>query len=136
MVDALRVKRDLKAEKVARELVTILDIPHVKPESIRVVRTNSDSRAYARVWGVNKILQVALGTGPTYVIELVEPKFGRLDCYQKILTLVHEIAHIPRTFSGYVRPHNEYFRRDLRKMKRALSKLSRDKFSEFCRELG
>lgn len=128
----MKVKRDTRAEEVVNKLVHLLDIQHIRPGSIRVVRSNSDSRAYARIWGVNKVLQTALGTGPVYVIELIEPKFGRLDCHQKVLTIVHELAHIPRTFSGYIRPHNEYFKRDLRKFKKNLRKLSQRELKELC----
>ncbi len=128
----MRVKRDARAEEVVNRLVHLLNVQHVRADSIRVVRSNSDSRAYARIWGVNKVLQVALGTGPVYVIELIDPKFSRLDCYQKVLTIVHELAHIPRTFSGYIRPHNVYFKRDLRKFKSSLRKLSQHELKELC----
>ncbi len=51
--------------------------------------------------------------GPTYVIELVNENFSRLPCVEAIETLIHELAHIPKTFSGALRTHNRYFRREL-----------------------
>jgi len=118
----LIVRRDERAEKAVKLIIRELGLTHVNPNAIRVVRSNSKSRAYARIWGVCKVLQVGLGIGPTYVIELVERNFNRLTCEEKVETIVHELAHVPKTFSGAVRPHNTYFRRDLRFFKRILKR--------------
>ncbi len=118
----MRVRRDKRAEKAVKLIIKELGLTYIKPDAIRVVRTNSKSRAYARIWGVCKVLQAGLGIGPTYVIELVERNFNYLTCREKIGTIVHELAHVPRTFSGAVRPHNTYFKRDLRTLNKVLGK--------------
>ena len=118
----MKVRRDKHAEKAIKLIVKELGITHIDSNAIRVVRSSSKSRAYARIWGVCKVLQVGLGIGPTYVVELVERNFNHLSCEEKVETIVHELAHVPKTFSGAVRPHNTYFRRDLRALKRTLRK--------------
>ncbi len=118
----MKARRDERAEKAVELIIKELELSHIKPDAIRVVRTDSKSRAYARIWGVCKVLQAGLGVGPTYVIELVEGNFNKLTCKEKIETIVHELAHVPRTFSGAVRPHNTYFRRDLRILRKVLNR--------------
>jgi len=128
----VNVRRDAKAEKGLQLLVGFLNLSHIDPDKIRVVRTTSNSRAYARIWGVNRILQEALNPKAIYVIELVDDLFEKLNCEEKIATITHELAHIPRTFSGYLRPHNRYFKKDLLAMTRRLRKLPRLEKQVIC----
>jgi predicted metallopeptidase len=129
----LKAVRDSNTEKAIAELIKKLKIDHIDPSRIRVVKTNSESRAYARIWGVHKVIQAGLELKPHYVIEIVEPNFSKLECHDKVRVLIHELAHIPRTFSGYVRPHTKYFRSDLRKMLRRASKLLKsDDLKKIC----
>ena len=119
----MRVVRDLRSEEAVRILIKLLGLNHINPEEIRVVKSNSKSMAYARLWGLSKVLQVGLGIKPCYVIELIDRNFSKLDCSEKIRIVVHELMHIPKTFSGHVRPHNEVFKKELRKYLRVLRKL-------------
>lgn len=66
---------------------------------------NSTSRAYARIWGLSKIWQLALSEKPSYVIEVISEKFDHLRDKQKDEILLHELAHIPKNFSGSLLPH-------------------------------
>ncbi len=118
----MRVRRDKRAERAVKLIVKELGLTHIDLDSIRVVRSDSKSRAYARIWGVCKVLQAGLGIGPTYVIELIERNFSHLSCRERVETIIHELTHIPRTFSGAVRPHNTYFRRDLKMYNATLKK--------------
>jgi predicted metallopeptidase len=132
----MNVRRDKMAEDAVTALVTDLKIVHIDPSSLRVVRSDSEARVLARIWGVNRVLQAGLEIGPTYIIELVDPNFNKLDCNEKIKTVVHELTHIPSTFSGYVRPHNRWFHRDLRKYLNRLRKLPTSRLEEICSLLG
>lgn len=98
-------------EKAVRALASMSALPHLSKVPIYVVASNSRSRAYARIWGLPAPLQEALGVGPAYVVELLKP-FWRLSCKEKARVLAHELAHIPRTASGALRPHNASFKRD------------------------
>lgn len=98
-------------EGAVRALALMSGLPHLARIPIYVVASSSRSRAYARIWGLSAPLQEALGVGPVYVIELLKP-FWQLGCREKAEVLAHELAHIPRTASGALRPHNAFFKKD------------------------
>ena len=76
------------------------------PESISTLRSyNSKSRAYARIWGLSKVWQLALSQKPAYIIEVLSQHFDRLNQNEQDRVLLHEIAHIPKNFSGSLLPH-------------------------------
>ena len=96
-------------EEKVREIVRKLSLQHIDLKHVKCVRSyGSKSRATARIWGFPKIWQKALGLQPHYVIEVIHEKFDELDEEMKTKTLIHEILHIPKTFSGGLRPHR-YF---------------------------
>jgi len=65
----------------------------------------STSRAVARIWSLPRIWQRALGVDAHYIIEVVSHRFDKLSEKDKQKTLVHELMHIPKTFSGSLVPH-------------------------------
>ncbi len=128
----MRVERDLRCEEAVKELVRVLRMSYVDPSRVRVVWSDSNSRAVARIWGVNSVIRVGVGTDVKYVVELIKPLFNSLPCDERIKTLTHELTHIPHTFSGYVRPHNRWFRRDLRAYSRRLRMVREDLLHRLC----
>jgi predicted metallopeptidase len=89
-----------------RRIVGALGFSHVDPARIFCVRGyGSTSEAWARIWGLPALWQQVLGTGPAYVVEIIEPEFSRLAEDEQDRILIHELLHIPRTFSGAIRPH-------------------------------
>lgn len=81
-------------------------------ENLFFVRSHgSKSRAIARIWGLPKLWQKVLKLPPCYIIEVVSERFDKMDEKRKDDVLLHEIAHIPRNFSGSLVPH---FRRGKR----------------------
>jgi predicted metallopeptidase len=83
-----------------------LEFSHVDPARIFCVRGyGSTSEAWARIWGLPALWQQVLGIGPAYVVEIIEPEFSRLPEAEQDRILIHELLHIPRTFSGAIRPH-------------------------------
>lgn len=98
--EAQDVKRDL------REIVEILDLPHIQLSRIFCYRTEgSKARAYARTWAFPKIFQKALGVQPAYVIEVLSKYYDKLSEDEKKKVLIHELLHIPNNFSGALLPH-------------------------------
>jgi predicted metallopeptidase len=92
-------------ERLAR-IVDALEFSHVDPARIFCVRGyGSTSEAWARIWGLPSLWQQVLGIGPAYVVEIIEPEFSRLPEAEQDRILIHELLHIPRTFSGAIRPH-------------------------------
>lgn len=97
---ATDVKKDIK------EILSVLDMPHVKSSRIFCYRTTgSKSRSYARIWSFPKIFQDALELEPAYVIEVLSKHFDKLDGDSKKKVLIHELLHIPKNFSGALLPH-------------------------------
>lgn len=90
-------------------LVTQVDIDWVDLDNVHCVRSeNANTRAYARIWGLGRIWQQALNLKPAYVLEVISEKFDRLDQEEQDKILLHELAHIPRNFSGSLMPHTRH----------------------------
>jgi len=89
-----------------RKIVGALGFTHVDPSRIFCVRGyGSTSEAWARIWGLPTLWQQVLGIRPAYVVEIIEPEFSHLPRAEQDRVLIHELLHIPRTFSGAIRPH-------------------------------
>ncbi len=114
------------AAEIAR-LVDVLEFEHIDPDRVHCRRSRgSTANAYARIWELPSMWQDALGVPPQYVIEVLTEHFDPLDEVERIKILIHELLHIPRTFSGAVRNHrgsgeridgrtvNRYYRHYLR----------------------
>jgi predicted metallopeptidase len=71
----------------------------------------SKSRAIARIWGLSRVWQKALDVKSHYIIEVIHPRFDRLNDEDKEKTLLHEILHIPKKFSGGLVPHECFGKR-------------------------
>lgn len=87
-------------------LISTCEIAWVKSSKIHCFRSvNANTRAYARIWGLNRVWQKALRETPAYVIEVIAEKYDRLSDIEKDKVLLHELTHIPQNFSGALMPH-------------------------------
>ncbi len=87
-------------------IVRTLNLTWIHPERIFCFRSHaSKARAYARIWGLSQIWQQALETEPAYCLEVLSENFDKLSIDKKDEVLIHELVHIPETFSGSLRPH-------------------------------
>lgn len=101
---------DIKKKVV--HLVSETNLDSIKSSSIYCYRSkNAKTRAYARIWGLSRIWQLALGQKPSYIIEVISERFDRLSSDQKDKVLLHELAHIPKNFSGSLVPHIRHGKR-------------------------
>ena len=95
---------DVKA--IAEEILPCLNLPHVNSHRLIYMRSRgSKARAYARIWSMPRIWQEALEIKAYYVIEVLSEHFDKLDEEKKKKILIHELLHIPKTFSGALVPH-------------------------------
>lgn len=120
MEDIIRLRRKRNNKKIewnpAQDigervafLVEKINLTSVNLQALYFVRSiNAQTRAYARIWGLGRIWQEALSVPPSYVIEVISEKFDRLAEREKDKVLLHELAHIPKNFTGSLLPHTHH----------------------------
>ena len=93
-------------KEIIRDLVDTLEMNHIDVERIFCYRSfNTKTNAVARIWSLAKLWQKSLGVDAHYIIEVVSENFDHLDREEKEKTLLHELMHIPKNFSGSVLNH-------------------------------
>lgn len=101
-----------------KELIKKLNFAHIDAKRIICFRSHgSSARARARIWSFPRVWQQALNLPPHYVIEVLSKHFDHLGRDDQTRVLIHELLHIPKTFSGSLTPHRgRYHRIDGRKV--------------------
>ncbi|MCX7955653.1 MAG: putative metallopeptidase [Patescibacteria group bacterium] len=97
---APEIKRQIKF------LVKKLRFNHIKINNIHCIRSfDAKTRAIARIWGMSRLFKEVAGLEAHYIIEVNAKRFDKLPEREKIKTLIHELLHIPKTFSGALLSH-------------------------------
>ncbi len=98
-------------EKIKRAVET-LEMLHIKANQVVAFRSEgATARARARIYAMPRIWQEALGVAPHYCIEFLSQHFDHLDEDDQWRVIIHELMHIPKTFSGALVPHRGRGRR-------------------------
>ena len=93
-------------EKI-KKAVEVLKLVHIKAEQVIAFRsTGATARARARIYAMPRIWQDALGIKPHYCIEFLSQHFDHLNDDDQWRVIIHELMHIPKTFSGALVPHH------------------------------
>jgi len=93
-------------EEDARYIVERLGMEWIDLSRVGFVRSRgSRSGAVARIWGLPRAFQEAFGLEPLYVVEVISERYDRLTRRERLRVLIHELLHIPRSFSGGLRSH-------------------------------
>jgi len=93
-------------KRQVRVLIKSLNFDHIKPNQVRCIRSfDAKTRAYARIWGMSRLFKEVAGIEPNYIIEVISQHFDKLSERDKMKTLIHELMHIPKTFSGSLLSH-------------------------------
>lgn len=93
-------------------MVEVLGFAHVDQFRIICMRSKgSTANAYARIWNLPRIWQKALGVKTYYIIEVISEHFDPLGGVEQDKVLIHELMHIPKTFSGALLPHRFFGKR-------------------------
>ena len=99
-------REDKKLRQRLKKTIKEAGVNWVKTSRVFTYRSqNAKTRAYARIWGLSRIWQKALKEDPAYILEVISEKFDRLSNHEKSKVLLHEVAHIPKNFSGALVPH-------------------------------
>jgi predicted metallopeptidase len=107
---ALKYMEALDVKMLADEITGCLDLFHVVPQFVYCYRSkgSKSKRTIARIHGLGKLWQEALRRPPSYVIEVISERYDKLSEADKEKTLIHELLHIPKGFSGGFRSHKGY----------------------------
>jgi predicted metallopeptidase len=105
----LKFKRAYEEEALVKDIVEKFNWNYLNTEQIRCVfsKNSSARRVLGRIWSTPRIFSEVFETKPLYVIELLENRYTRLSERDKIKVLIHELLHIPKTFSGALSPHTK-----------------------------
>ncbi|MDO8488089.1 MAG: putative metallopeptidase [bacterium] len=96
-------------------LVAKLDLKYIRAGNIVCFRSQgATSRARARIWSLPKIWQMALGVEAHYCLEVLAQYFDHMSPDDQERTLIHELMHIPKNFSGALVPHRTHAHRTFR----------------------
>jgi len=99
-------------KKQIKVLIKELNFTHIKVNQIHCIRSfDAKTRAVARIWGMAKIFHEVVGIEPNYIIEVNAKRFDKMSDRDKIKTLIHELMHIPKTFSGALLSHRGRYHR-------------------------
>ena len=102
----MKLKYAPDVQEKAGDIVRELELNHIDSSRIIYMRSNgSKARAYARIWELPRIWQMALDVKPHYVIEVLSEHFDKLPEENQEETIIHELLHIPQKFSGALVPH-------------------------------
>ena len=106
-----KVKWELAPDikKRSYELILQFDLNWIKFERLFFYRSyDSKARAYARTWGLPALWQRSLKVEPAYQIEVLAENFDKLSEEDQDKVILHELSHIPKTFSGALLPHTRH----------------------------
>ena len=112
-------------KRLVDEIVDNLDLFHVVPQFVYCYRSKGSKSklTVARIHGLGKIWQEALLKPPAYIIEVISERYDQLSEEEKEKTMIHELLHIPKGFSGGFRPHKGYInKKKVEKLHRILLK--------------
>ena len=106
----IKYEEALDVKRLADEIAQTLDFFNVVPQFVFCVRSTGSvsKRTIARIHGLGKIWQEVLNLPSAYVIEVISERYDRLSETDKEKTIIHELLHIPKGFSGGFRPHKGY----------------------------
>ncbi len=98
-----------KAPEIKTQINALIDklgFVYIKKDNVHCIRSyDAKTRAIARIWGIPKLFKDVLGIEPHYIIEVNAKRFDKLGEKEKTKTLIHELMHIPKTFSGALLSH-------------------------------
>jgi predicted metallopeptidase len=108
-------------EERVKRVVEAAGLRHIDVSRVMCVRSyGSASRGLAaRIHSASKAFFTGMGLKPAYVIEFVAEVFDKLPPKQQEEVILHELLHIPKSFSGGLVPHGKI---DFRRETKTLSK--------------
>jgi len=102
----MKVEKAPDVQEKLEKIVDALEMRHIISARIICMRSHgAKANAYARIWNLPSIWREALEINPFYVIEVLSQHYDPLDEEEKTKTIIHELLHIPKKFTGGLVPH-------------------------------
>ena len=114
----MRFEKAPDVQELVGDIVETLDLYYIKPERIFCLRSyGSTSNSIARIWAFERVWQQVLDLPAAYIIEVLSEEYDKLSQEDKEKTIIHELLHVPKTFSGATVPHKSFGKRTVTKKK-------------------
>lgn len=118
----MKIEKAPDIKLIAEEIIRKLEMKHIDPKRVVFMRTfGTVTNAIARTWSFPRIWQKALNLEAHYIVEVCSERFDNLPKTEKEKVIIHELLHIPKTFSGALVPHKCFGK--IRVGERAVNKL-------------
>lgn len=90
-----------------KKIVKLLGLSYIDPDRVKCIRSfgTKAPKTIARIHGVSKAFLKGVGMKAYYVIEFISENFDNLSEDEKNEIIIHELLHIPKTFSGSLLDH-------------------------------
>lgn len=108
----MKYQRAPEIKALIEKLVPQFGFTHIDVKRLFCIRSfDAKTRAIARIWGMAKLFHEVAHLPVTYIIEVNAKRFDKQTDRDKIKTLIHELMHIPKTFSGALLSHRGHYHR-------------------------
>jgi len=89
------------------EIANKLGFSHVPVDRVLCLRSRGSKAAHtiARIHGLSRVWQRALGVKAQYVVEVISERYDSLTQEEKEKVIIHELLHVPKSFQGGFRHH-------------------------------
>jgi len=94
-------------ENLLVEIANKLGFSHVLVNQVLCLRSNGSKAKHtiARIHGLSRVWQRALGVKAHYVVEVISERYDSLTQEEKEKVIIHELLHVPKSFQGGFRHH-------------------------------
>jgi len=94
-------------KSLLEEIANKLGFSHVPVGQVLCLRSRGSMATHtiARIHGLSRVWQRALGVKAHYVVEVISEKYDSLTQEEKEKVIIHELLHVPKSFRGGFRHH-------------------------------
>jgi len=97
----------IDVKSLLEEIASKLGFSHVLVDRVLCLRSRGSkaTRTIARIHGLSRVWQRALGVKTHYVVEVISERYDSLTQDEKEKVIIHELLHVPKSFQGGFRHH-------------------------------
>jgi len=94
-------------KSLLEEIANKLGFSHVLVDRVLCLRSRGSKATHtiARIHGLSRVWQRALGVKAHYVVEVISERYDGLNQEEKEKVIIHELLHVPKSFQGGFRHH-------------------------------